>query len=272
MKPLFKRRKGDQNILSPSFTRSIIGVVIVGVILFIPVFIPIRLWFQGTVSASGTGLTYISRAIFRKKADILEENIRLADLNKQLSVEQSELFFAEASIRQLESMLAYAETVPDVQMIAARIISRSTLGDNTIIIDKGARDGVMKSNAIIINEGHLIGIVDEVREFTSTILLLESEDSAIPGLILSGTHYDGMVVGKDGFAYEMLFIEQESSFDTGSVVVTSGSDGVLPSGLVIGAISSIDQDPSSPFIQATIEPMVNHVLASHVLIIPRYAQ
>ncbi len=257
--------------LSSELLRVFGMIIIIGAVFITPFFIPFRQLFQGAAITSATGVNAISGFIFAKKANLVRENEVLRSQLQLHTIEEATLYEERERILELESLLEYRQSTEDENEITAMIISKSAMGAHEAIINRGAIHGVQHSSPVIAFDGHLIGVVSEIREYSSTITLLESQYSSIPAKILSDNTYDGLVTGKEGFAFEMQYLELQGDFEIGDLVVTSGIDGILPSGLVIGIISEITRDSSATFASAHVEPIINHELVTSVIVHGSYA-
>ena len=50
---------------------------------------------------------------------------------------------------------------------------------------------------------------------------------------------------------------QGAPVELSSLVVTSGTDPLVPAGLVIGLVNAIEEDPNAPFLTVRIEPLAD---------------
>ena len=117
---------------------------------------------------------------------------------------------------------------------------------NTIVINKGAKDGVKNNMAVMTSEG-LVGRITKVNQFSSQVDLISTntrnnrlsvniqhKDTNVFGLI---DHYDdktGELVISD--------INNKDSVKKGDKVVTSGLADQLPSKLYIGEVTKVEND------------------------------
>ena len=121
------------------------------------------------------------------------------------------------------------------EVIAKVIIDKQSPFLRSIIINKGSKNKIKKGMAVLSNS-YLIGKVVEVNFMTSRVLLLSDLNSKIPvtlepgGLqsILSG---DGVNAGVIQYTKDKLPLDGES------VLYTSGTGGLLKSGIPIGNIN-----------------------------------
>ncbi|KKW28415.1 MAG: Cell shape-determining protein MreC [Candidatus Uhrbacteria bacterium GW2011_GWD2_52_7] len=164
---------------------------------------------------------------------------------------------AQANARELEEirgLLHFQEKVsPDG--VAARVLARSIGGSSSVTIDRGTSDGVTIGMAAVIREGIYYGVVTEVEEYRATVRLSTDRTSKVPAAIVGKQRTIGMVEGQEGALLAMDFIPQDANVEAGNLVVTSGLDGLMPEGLVIGMISDVVVQESAPFKRAIIEPL-----------------
>ncbi|MCR4311893.1 MAG: hypothetical protein NUV56_01280, partial [Candidatus Uhrbacteria bacterium] len=107
--------------------------------------------------------------------------------------------------------------------------------------------------------------------FRSTVRLSTDRASQVPSAILGKRRTIGMVEGQEGALLAMDFVPQDADVAPGNIVVTSGLDGSIPEGLVIGTISDVIIQESAPFKRAIIEPLHDPREWSTMLIIPPQA-
>jgi rod shape-determining protein MreC len=179
-----------------------------------------------------------------KKSMLKEYN----DLKKEISKIESNnarILELETKLNELEILLDLNKSLIGYSYLNAMTINRN-LGYwyNTITIDKGSKDGVLLDMAVIVNEG-LIGKITEVTNFNSTVKLItnmdthnkisvkiKEEDKDIYGIL---TNYNGQYFVVEG-------IDQNTTINLNSLVVTTGMGGIFPSGILIGKVKEISSD------------------------------
>ncbi len=176
------------------------------------------------------------------------------ETTRALAIEQSHLSSLEDEVEELRAVHNYSQ-VSGQSGILARVIARGVAEDSTnLILDRGSAEGVADGSAVVIDNGVLFGLVTEVREHSSVVRLLNSTQSKVPATILGASRSLGLVEGREGALLVMDFIPQDAQIDVNDVVVTTGLDGLIPAGLVVGLISDVVSDDSAPFKQAFVEP------------------
>ncbi|MBU6389440.1 rod shape-determining protein MreC [Patescibacteria group bacterium] len=134
-------------------------------------------------------------------------------------------------------------TVPVKKVLGHVIIEGSDPEDRTITVDVGSTSGV-KIGQPAVYQGALIGRVVTVRESTAVIRTVYSRDSRLQAW-LSDSHEKGLLQG-DGSQVLLTDVTQGATIAPQTTVETSGLGGDLPSGILIGQISSLLSQPNDP--------------------------
>ncbi len=125
---------------------------------------------------------------------------------------------------------------------------------NTLIVNRGSRDGVKEGNAVIVSNGVLIGKIAKVEEESSLVRLLNDNQSKIAATVLNHDKSLGVIEGGYGISVRMNFIPQQEDVRVGDLIVTSGLESGMPRGLFIGNIAAIEKEAYEPFQRATLSP------------------
>ena len=182
-------------------------------------------------------------ALRAENARLREQNLRLLEWQsaaRQLSLEN-------AALRQLLSMPATPERPTAV---AGRVIA-DTGGPfvHTVLLDVGAEHGAARGMAAV-NERGLVGRVIEAGRRSSRVLLLTDFNSRIP-VMVEPSRDQAILAGNNTGRPALVFLPINPRLAVGDRVVTSGRDGVLPPGLEVGTVHSIDHAG------VAVEPLVD---------------
>ena len=182
-------------------------------------------------------------ALHRENAHLREQNRRLLvwqDTARQLALEN-------AALRQL---LNLNEGVAPPTSVAARVVADAS-GPfvHTVLVDAGARHGVVKGMAAV-NERGLVGRVIEVGQQSARVLLLTDFNSRVP-VMVEPSRDQAILAGDNSAEPKLVFLPLHPRMAVGQRVVTSGRGGLLPPGLAVGRISAIDDR------QVTVTPAVD---------------
>lgn len=161
----------------------------------------------------------------------------------------------------------------DYTVRSALVIHRSPDRWNEQVgINKGGQDGIEENMAVITSEG-LIGKIDQVSQFSSSIQLLS--DQAVTNRISAMVKGDESIYGFiEGFDQENGYlkftkIDIDVELETGQTVATSGLGGVFPEALVIGEIVDYEYDEFGLTQTAYVEPSANFYHLDYVMVIER---
>jgi rod shape-determining protein MreC len=129
---------------------------------------------------------------------------------------------------------------PTRKKVYANIIGQSP-GQNSIIIDRGANDGIKKYQPVIAAKG-LVGIIEVADANRSRVLLITSPAIKISAAIEGEPRIIGIISGATATRLSMGVFGSTDVL-VGSPVVTSGISEYIPAGIRIGiVIESVDDE------------------------------
>lgn len=134
----------------------------------------------------------------------------------------------------------------------ARVISKDILGDS-ILIDKGLRDGVLEKLPVITKEKILCGKINEVYKNFSKVELISNKNFSFD-VQLKNTGEPALARGEGNLKTIIDFIPFASQVKVGDEVVSSQLGGVFPANLLIGEIKELIKSDTEPFQKAKIKP------------------
>ena len=161
------------------------------------------------------------------------EKLKKVEIKKQnLLLENN--FFKEENQR-LKKLINEKNLYKDEFYITKVLLDQKSPYLRSLLINKGFKHGI-KLGAAVRSDSFFIGKIVDSNYLTSSILLISDLNSKIPiiiepgsiSAILSGT-------GNNEFG-EIEYLPENNKFKDGSIVYTSGSDGVISSGIPIGKI------------------------------------
>jgi rod shape-determining protein MreC len=140
--------------------------------------------------------------------------------------------------------------------VTASIVSRSIGSEaSTFVIDRGTDDGISVGLPAISGDGILIGKVVAASQGSATVRVISDRDSATAVTLLNGTRTIGVANGISGALLSLRYIPQDELIETNDIVVTSGLETSVPSGLIVGIVNEVVTDPTAPFQSAVLEPL-----------------
>nr|WP_221629875.1 MULTISPECIES: rod shape-determining protein MreC [unclassified Synechococcus] len=152
--------------------------------------------------------------------------------------QQSRLSQLELDNRRLRTLLDLQRADPG--KVTAPVISREP-GDwwHQLLLGAGEIQGIQEGDAVIA-PGGLIGLVESVTPTTAQVALLTDTASKV-GVWVGRTQRHGLLTGVGSSRPVLRFLEKDPQVRPGDVVVTSPASTLVPPGLSVGVIQSVDE-------------------------------
>lgn len=167
--------------------------------------------------------------------------------------------------QRLRRLLDFKNTV-GVKAIAAQVVVHDPSGwFQTVIIDKGASEGI-ETDMAVVNEQGVVGRVADCSNHYSRVVLITDPENAIDALV-QRNRVRGILTGKDEKSCLLRYVRSNLDVRTGDLVVTSGKDGIFPKGLRLGIVREVVKDPVDLFQTIVVQSIVNPNSVEEVLAI-----
>ncbi len=189
---------------------------------------------------------------------LITENSNLKTQLAQLAQQNYQLQTQLEQYKDYQNQLNFAED-KQYQFIPAKIISRVGQNDTiqSLTINQGADQGVQVGSPIVYNDGVLIGIVYEVADNYSEVNLLMNGYVKVQAMVINNSKTSGLLSGAFGTGMILEYILKEQNLAIGDVVI-SKQDRLIPEGLIVGTIQSINDQSSELFKSAMIAPIIHY--------------
>lgn len=221
---------------------------------------PLQIAAQGTVNWIG-GLhdNYNTLAGFRS------ENERLRKRIQTLEVEQQRLLEAAATNHRLKQLLDFRGQLPGKVITASIIANNASSWFRSCTLDKGSADGVRKGMAVVTPLG-VVGQVVAVTPRTAKVLLLTDPNSGIDVLV-QRTRARGIVSGSLENGTILKYVKRSEDIQEGDRLLTSGTDGVFPKGMMAGIVIKVTKQHIGLFQFVEVLPAVQSARIEDVLVV-----
>lgn len=205
---------------------------------------------------------------FVLQSTLQSENASLkqqAFVNSGLLQKQQALIAENENLRELLDLRPRFE--PSAQVASILYTARDPFV-RQVVIDKGATDGV-RLGAPVIDTLGLVGQVHRVYPWASEVSLITDREQVVPvQVVRNGLRTVIFGVGYDG-ALEVRFMPVNADIEKGDLLVTSGIDGVYPSGLPVAFVDSVERNAAYPFARITCRPASGVGSHRHVMVLER---
>jgi rod shape-determining protein MreC len=195
----------------------------------------------------------VSAERLTSREDLIDENQTLKDQLLIASEKLQRFDSLEKENSELRALLE-APTSPQYRKIVTELMSvdRNPFAQQ-IMINKGALNGVFRSQALI-DENGIIGQVMEVGTTNSRVLLITDVTHSIP-VRSQRNNIQFIASGSGGF--NELYLEHvthSAEVEAGDVLVSSGLGGVFPAGYPVAVVSKVNRDERQVFAQVLATP------------------
>ena len=187
--------------------------------------------------------------------EVVEENeLTISEMKAKLTSLESERDSLRLEVLQLDEIieenndlrkaLQYKERAP-LSLVPARILSRKPSNwYNTVIIDKGIKEGVVQDSPVIVSldeKAALVGKVSEVLGDHTAVVLLLTDEMCQVSAKLENTKEEGIITGQRGTLrtkpnLKLRYLSKEIEAKPGHRVVSSGAGELFPPNLILGEV------------------------------------
>jgi len=188
---------------------------------------------------------------------IKKENEELKTRLHELMQENAELQILAQENESLKRQLNFFQG-QKYQYISGRVIGEEREGGlSFLMIDLGTRQGLQPGSPVLF-QGVMIGKVVEVKERVAFVLPLLSSQSKVAATVINEEKTKGYLQGEMGLSFYLEMIPQNEEIKSGDLVVTSGLEKELPSGLIMAEVEEVSESKTELFKTARLKSLVNY--------------
>ncbi|MBR6789399.1 MAG: rod shape-determining protein MreC [Oscillospiraceae bacterium] len=209
-------------------------------------------------------------SVFFDARENYDENQRLkeeiAELRRQL-VDYEETLTENERLREIVEL---KELNPDIQFQDAGVIGRDPSDQfGSFTIDKGTVYGISVYDPVVTGDG-LVGYISSVGPTYAKVTTILSPETNV-GAMEIRTKATGNITGSVDLSEEGLtqleLLARNTVMEGGSIIVTAGTSGYYPKGLVIGTVESLSLADSGITKTAVIRPAADIASVKHVFVL-----
>jgi rod shape-determining protein MreC len=203
-------------------------------------------------------------AVVRPVSDAIDATANLAGLRAENDRLRAELEEANRVIAETEAIRRENEVLREItqlplpgDLLERSVVARVESGgssnfDHSVILDKGAAEGIAVGQPVVNTRG-LIGRVVDVTSGTATVTLITDPAHTV-AVQLAESGLIGTAEGRGAGDLKFLAARPSNPIEEGTVVVTF--PGRYPGGLVVGRIGKDAEPIAGAGIQSTVVPAV----------------
>lgn len=141
--------------------------------------------------------------------------------------------------------------------VGARVIGRRIDHIHArLLIDRGTNDAIEEGQAVIAENGLLVGRIVEANSRVSTVELLTDVDSRIAVASAKDGQLIGVLEGRGNGAALLTYIPSSVDVIADDLLLTAGAEEKIPPRLPIGIVNAITRTSKDPFYQASVDPAI----------------
>lgn len=206
---------------------------------------------------------------------VMDENKILRSQVELIALYQAKLEEAYRDIDELKKFNELLLSMSESDTISATVIQRSLESfTHTIVLNIGSNDGVELGDAVISSKG-LIGKVSSISENTCVVLLLTTELDI--NKITVKIQVDEVKTSEailenydpNTQSYTLKLLDTNSSITEGMKVISSGSGGLFPSGLLVGTVNLVENLPNAIGLKILVSPAADFYHLNYVAVVKR---
>ncbi len=170
--------------------------------------------------------------------EIYEENKLLKIELEQLHDQQNKISYLKTENNKLKKAIDDSENYTRDSIISKVLVDKGSPFLKSIILNKGFKHGLKKGMSILKGP-YFIGRITEVNYLSSRALLINDLNSKIP-VIIEPNGYQAIMSGTGENLGVLEFLPKDHQLEVGNLIYTSGTDGIINSGIPIGQVQIED--------------------------------
>ena len=161
----------------------------------------------------------------------------------------------------LRKLLELREKHTDYVMESCKVVLWSSSNwSSAFTISKGSSSGIELGDPVITEYGAVVGQITELGTNWATVSTVIDVDMSV-GAFVGATGNSGMVVGEYALMRDktakLTYLADGAQIFVGDDVLTSGSGGAFPAGLMIGTLTAVQTEAGGQIEYGIVEPQAN---------------
>ena len=192
--------------------------------------------------------------------------VALAAENMALRSEVHGLQEVKAENERLRSAVHYEERQPGAR-VAARVVGfNPVVGTLSLRVDRGEAEGLQPGMAVVTPAG-VVGQVLRTGAHAADVLLLADPSSRVAARNQRSRARATATGSGDGKPLRLEYALRTEDFQEGDVLLTAGTDGIFPPGLLVGTLTAVERKSVGTLQPAEVHPAVDTLRLEEVLVL-----
>ena len=206
--------------------------------------------------------------------DVMAENETLKAENAELRQQMVDYDRVKAENQAYKALESIQSQRPEMSYLSSFVIGRDPLDSfYGFTLDRGTLDGVAVNDAVVSDQGYLLGMVVEAEPTSCKVMTILHPNFNAAGVV-SRTRDNGIVTGSSEYAADGLCVLTNLARNTltekSDQVVTTGLGGVFPADLLVGVVQELVPEVSGKSTIAVIKPGTDPRTVRHAFIITSF--
>ena len=203
--------------------------------------------------------------------NVMAENETLREENAELRQQMVDYDRVKAENEAYKALESIQSQRPEMTCLSGFVIGRDPLDSfYGFTLDRGSLDGVAVNDAVISDEGYLIGMVVEAGATSCKVMTILHPNFNAAGVV-SRTRDNGIITGSSDYAADGLCVltnlARSTLTEKSDQVITTGLGGVFPADLLVGVVQELVPEVSGKSTIAVIKPGADVRTVRHAFII-----
>lgn len=208
---------------------------------------------QLAVSSPTAAWRWLEKSFATREA-LEAENARLRAEERTLELKSQRFEALARENGELRGLRDALPAVADRWMIAEVVNVEVNALQQRLLIDRGARNGVFKNQAVMDSHG-LLGQTIRVGPWSAEVILITDPEHAIP-VEIERTGVRTIAVGTgDSQSISLRYLPANADVKAGDLLLTSGLGGVFPQGYPVARVIEVRHDAIQPLEQIRARPL-----------------
>ena len=141
--------------------------------------------------------------------------------------------------------------------VGARVIGRRIDHIHArLLIDRGTVDLIEEGQAVITENGLVVGKIIQAGSRVSTVQLLTDVDSRVAVAAAKDGQLIGVLEGRGNGATLLTYIPSSVDVAADDLLLTAGTEEKIPPRLPLGIVNAVTRTSKDPFYQASVDPSI----------------